>query len=360
MQTIRPDRCRIIGFSTAWVSAKAASGSSPAPRPSRRASSAAAAGRARCRRCSPGCRSARAARASPATARSMSRRLGHVERDRLGRAARRDDLVGDRAARSRRVPRRRRAHPARRARARSPRPMPRDAPVTSAMRPERSIIVVVVSRRRQPRDRRVQSGGVADADHGDAAVDLPDQPGEHRARTELHERASRLRATSRRTTSSQRTGADTWRIERLDRLAGACASARRPRWPRPESTGRAPSALADRGASRSSAGFISAQWNGALTASGIDPLRAAGAFASSPARATASAWPAITTCPGAFRFAGDTTRPGELACDAARHARATPVCVEPEDGGHRALADRHGLLHVLPAAAHRPQGIREG
>jgi hypothetical protein len=38
------------------------------------------------------------------------------------------------------------------------------------------------------------------------------------------------------------------------------------------------------------------------------------------------------------------------------HARG----VEPEDRSHRALADRHRLLHVPPAPAHRPQGIREG
>ena len=64
------------------------------------------------------------------------------------------------------------------------------------------------------------------------------------------------------------------------------------------------------GASRSSAGFISAQWNGALTASGIARL-APSAFARSLAGATASACPAITTCPGAFRLAGETTRPPE-------------------------------------------------
>jgi len=40
----------------------------------------------------------------------------------------------------------------------------------------------------------------------------------------------------------------------------------------------------------------------------------------------------------------------------ARHA----VRIEPEDRGHRAGPDRHGLLHVLPATAHRPQGVREG
>ena len=33
---------------------------------------------------------------------------------------------------------------------------------------------------------------------------------------------------------------------------------------------------------------------------------------------------------------------------------------EPQDRGHRTLAEGHCLLHVLPSAPHGPQGIREG
>jgi hypothetical protein len=33
--------------------------------------------------------------------------------------------------------------------------------------------------------------------------------------------------------------------------------------------------------------------------------------------------------------------------------------VEAEQGGHRALADRHGLLHRLAASAQQPRGVRQ-
>src|SRR5690606_18833864 len=55
-------------------------------------------------------------------------------------------------------------------------------------------------------------------------------------------------------------------------------------------------------ASLSAAGFMSGQWNGALTSSGTT-LLAPLAFAASDAAATASLLPDITVWPGAFRLA---------------------------------------------------------
>ena len=65
----------------------------------------------------------------------------------------------------------------------------------------------------------------------------------------------------------------------------------------------------------------------------------------SMARSTAAAWPAITIWPGALRLAGDH----HLALAAVAQASSTAAQVEAEDRGHRTLAHRHRLLHVLAA-----------
>ena len=114
-------------------------------------------------------------------------------------------------------------------------------------------------------------------------VDLLDQAREHRARAQLHERrhARRQPAAGRHPPSAPAT---TPAGPAPRSHARACASARRRRWRRPESRGSCAASARSSGASRSSAGFISAQWNGALTASGIARF-APSAFARSPARA---------------------------------------------------------------------------
>src|SRR5687768_7824246 len=91
------------------------------------------------------------------------------------------------------------------------RPMPREAPVTSATRPDKSIISF--SGRARPRiPARLLAGPgmprsalsqaalegrqpvlVLDAVHGDAAIDLLDQAGEHRAGTQFDERPRAVR-----------------------------------------------------------------------------------------------------------------------------------------------------------------------
>ena len=71
-------------------------------------------------------------------------------------------------------------------------------------------------------------------------------------------------------------------------------------------------------------GAAHAGWKGALTGSGTTRL-APSALARSPARATAALLPAMTTCPGAFRFAGLTTSPWAASSQAwATFARSSP------------------------------------
>ena len=111
------------------------------------------------------------------------------------------------------------------------------------------------------------------------------------------------------------------------------ASARRRRWRRPARADRARVSARSSGASRSSAGCISAQWKGALTCSGITRL-APRALARSPARATAAACPAITTWPGRVEVGrADHLAVGRLVAGRAHRRR-----VEAEHRGHRARA----------------------
>src|ERR1044072_8187310 len=74
------------------------------------------------------------------------------------------------------------------------RPMPRDAPVTRAIRPGRSIMRSRPAAGDRPvamggdaLERRLETALVLDAEDGDAAIDLLDQAGQHAARTELDE-----------------------------------------------------------------------------------------------------------------------------------------------------------------------------
>ena len=127
----------------------------------------------------------------------------------------------------------------------------------------------------------------------------------------------------RRTTASHWTGDDTCRTS-------ASIAARASRFGSPSTfatTGMRGSATRNArnsGARRSSAGFISAQWNGALTGSGIARL-APSALARSAARCTAATAPAMTTCPAPLTFAGLTTSP----CAASSHAWLTLPASSP-------------------------------
>ena len=75
----------------------------------------------------------------------------------------------------------------------------------------------------------------------------------------------------------------------------------------------------------SRAGAMSAQWNGALTGRGMARLQPR-VLAISMARWTASACPAMTTCPGALSLAGTTTCPcAASAQTAARGSGSMPM-----------------------------------
>ena len=96
------------------------------------------------------------------------------------------------------------------------------------------------------------------------AMNLAHQPAQHGARTHLNIRcdAFRRKAPHDRLPPHRRRHLP---HQRLDRRRARRASARRRRWRRSARAASAPASARSSGASRSSAGFISAQWNGALT-----------------------------------------------------------------------------------------------
>ena len=77
------------------------------------------------------------------------------------------------------------------------------------------------------------------------------------------------------------------------------------------------------------------------------------ALASSIARFTAPAWPAITTWSGAFKFAAVTISP----CAALCQNLVQPAGRQLEQRRHRALSRRNGFLHVAAALAHQTHRI---
>ena len=201
-----------------------------------------------------------------------------------------------------------------------------------------------------------RSSGAPKLDDGGLAVNLAHEPAQHGAGTHLNIRCDALRRKARDDGLPAHRRRHL-RDQRLDGRGGRRASARRRRWRRRARRGRAVASARSSGARRSSAGFISAQWKGALTGSGTTRL-APSALARSPARPTASRAPAITTCPAPFRFAGLTTSPSRPR-RASRHASATRSASRPRIAAIAPVADRHGLLHVAAAAAHDPQRIGE-
>ena len=245
--------------------------------------------------------------------------------------------------RARRAPR---ARPRRRSAAAMARPIPREAPVTSETCPSSSAHHPSAPRRRAAtvrleRVRRVDVQHARVPWRSSSTSPLSTVPGPtstkvvtpsrgealdrllpaHRARDLPHERRPRQAAASRTTAAST--------LLTSGRLG--VAERRAPRAPAP--AGPAPAASARSG-------------TGADTGSGTARLAPA-ALHLSEARATAAAWPAITTWPGELTLAGATTSPSRrLAAGGLDRGE-----VEAEDRGHRPDADGHGLLHVLAARA---------
>ena len=114
------------------------------------------------------------------------------------------------------------------------------------------------------------------------------------------------------------------------------------------------STVASRSASRRAAPIMSRLCEGTLTGR-VTARFAPRDFATSMARATALACPAITTCPGALKFTGLHDLP-LLRLAAGRYDLGV---VEPEDGGHCARPERHGLLHDLTAEPHEVHRVPE-
>ena len=153
---------------------------------------------------------------------------------------------------------------------------------------------------RRPRDRRAarSSTTVALAIESCATSPLSTVPGPTSTYvvtpSDARRRDDVLPAHRRRTCADQR----------LDRRRARRASARRRRWRRPARAGRAPRSARSSGARRSSAGFISAQWNGALTGSGNHALRAERLRALAGARDRVRVRRRSRPGPAPFRFAG--------------------------------------------------------
>ena len=291
-------------------------------------------------------------------ARSIAAGVGHVQRRsprpcRPRRRSPRPTRVGVIAARGghdvRALRRQLRARSPGRCRATRRSRAPRDPTDRSYVRSRRRRAVEL---RRAPRRARPRRSTLTTVH---AAVDLPDQARQHRCRARPQHtcrdalgpsRVHDLLPAHRRRDLPDRAPRSS---------AARRASARRPRWRRPASRGsrtrkraqlrREP--LLRRLHQRAVERRADRQRNHALGAERLARARRR----ARPRRAC----PAITTWPGAFRFAGrhDLARRPPRA-----HACATAVGVEPEDRGHRALADRHRLLHVPPAAPHRSAAHR--
>ena len=224
------------------------------------------------------------------------------------------------------------------------RPMPREAPVTSATC--RTFPASISVPLRAMRGRRPQRARV------DAGRDALGHAGEHLARAAFDDVRDAGVAIAW-IVSTQRTGDAAWRTSASVIAAGSASIATSTLFITGIRGARCARAR-DSPCSFSAAGCISVEWNGALTGSGIARF-APRALHSSIARSTAAFSPAITTCPGALKFTG---------CDHALRrldaGRAHRVVVEHEDRGHRALPFGHRFLHRLRAEAHQRQRIAEG
>ena len=105
----------------------------------------------------------------------------------------------------------------------------------------------------------------------------------------------------------------------------------------------------------SAAGSISAQWNGAETASSIARLRRA-PWRSAMARSTAALWPDTTTWPGALSLATSQT---SSAVARRRRDLLRRLEIDAEQRRHRADAFGHRLLHGVAAHAQEPRRVAD-
>ena len=281
------------------------------------------------------------------------RGVGDVEAHGLGAAVRRRRSPPPSRPRDRRARRPRRSAPCSASRCAIARPMPRDAPVTSATLFDRSNITRSALHFHQDVEGR-QILGHAEADDPRLAMifrtsPLSTVPGPTSTYVVTPSDARR------RTTASHRTGADTCATSasiaaRASRFGSASTFAtigtrgsvhrQRAQFGREPLFGRLHQRAVKRRADR--------QRNDAL---GAERLRAL-AGARHAARASRRSRPG----PPPFRFAGLTTSP----CAPPRaHACATASASRPRIAAIAPVADRHGLLHVAAAAMHRRQRVGE-
>ena len=276
--------------------------------------------------------------------------VGDVQDDAAAAGVRRQRFADRRARRPRWSPCRRRVSPWPASASAIARPMPRDAPVTSATWPAiwqaRSCAATpplrpaTPGRRPQPRPRRRSMR---------LTMPASTLPGPH----------STMWVTPRAR----------MRLDRLDpahrrRTPGGTAHRGSP----PARSRTATSMLLTTGMTGASNGVSSpavragARRPASSGSNGTAPTPAAAARAWRPSPSAArrpcstpAFVPAITVCFGSLKLTASTTSP--LAAAASAQPSTTACGVEAEDRRHRAGADRHRLLHRLGAKAHQRQRI---
>ena len=222
--------------------------------------------------------------------------------------------------------------------------MPREAPVTRAVRPVRSIFIASLSTNFSiDGTSETLINSTEESMRLISPVSTLPGPISTKRRTPI--------AIIFCTDSTQRTGDATWRTSAL-RTAVAVPIGDASTFETSDIQRSLKCASSRIGRSRSSAGFISAQWNGADTGSG-SARRTPRALATSMARSMAAFVPAMTICPGALMFATDS----DVALRRFLADRARFVDRRPDQRGHPAGADRHGVLHEPAAHAHDLRGL---
>ena len=198
----------------------------------------------------------------------------------------------------------------------------------------------------------VEPGGVLDVDGAGLAVDLAHQTASAPCPDPLQHTYGRPRMQGGRTTSSQRTAPETWRTS----ASIAAAPSRFGSASTLATTGRRGSRDGQRRAAAAPAAPPPA--SSARSGTARSPRAGSPAWRRAPSprrrpRSTAAARPGDDHLPGRVQVG----RRHHLALRRLGARRGDRLGVEAEDRGHRAVADRHGLLHEAAARAHRAHRV---
>ena len=209
-------------------------------------------------------------------------------------------------------------------------------------------------RKRRPRARSSGAWHVEDGRRPCAI--LRDQSATARCPGRLRRRSVTPSEARQRTVSSQRTGLDTWRNQRVDGSGGGGARLARRRWRSPAPADRVARDRAQLRRQPVARPAPSARSGTARSrCSGITRL-APSALAHSPARATAAACAGNHDLPGAIQVG----RADHLALRGLRAClRAPPASSRPRIAAIAPVAHRHGVLHVAATVPDEADGVGE-